>query len=400
MDLDLDTSDEVSALSMDGASAIAGHLLVKRLRKNFVQMELGIPEDEEEQAAAVNMSFENERTNGCELIEPFPRTHENWQEENEQKKKMKHKSKSKKHHKHGSKSESSHSRGEGSHGRKSHSSNKRREKQSEQQQNTEHTIEEEALPTPPVMEISIDSTNFKSSESSPGRRSRYQETASDASVPSTANTSNSRSESVTASLSRQQERNSSSSYTGCGAMGMAIKRSRVQHCSSNRSLDNQSSLGDNESSTQMTGHTTHTTEPSSTVNQSQTTSENIQRLRVLLENARTEERQVLEIYKQLEKEVHTATTRQEKAKNHQRNLALKLQVLMLEHEQLQRELENVHSENDNLGSQLRKLEEREVDRDLDDVLDIMEAKIKALKFKRTKKAPTSKKIHDGRINSS
>lgn len=171
-------------------------------------------------------------------------------------------------------------------------------------------------------------------------------------------------------------------------MGMAIKRSRVPLSSSYRSLDNQSLLGDNESLTQMTGHTTHTMEPSPTANQSQTTSENIQGLRLLLEDARTEERQVLEIYKRLEKEVQTAMTRQEKAINHQQNLALKLQLLMLEHEQLQRELENVHSENDNLSSQLRDLEEREVGRDLDDVLDSMEAKIKALKFKRKKKTPT------------
>lgn len=387
MDLDLDTSDEVSALSMDGASAIAGHLLVKRLRKNFVQMELGIPENEEEHAAAVDMSNENRWTNSCELIEPFPRTHANWQEEMEQEKKMKGKIKSKKHHKHGCKSESSHSRGEGSHGRKSHSSNKRRDR-SNQQQNTENTSEEKASPTPPVMEISIDSTSFKSSKSSSGRGSRYRETPCDASVPSTANTSNSRSESVAASPSRQHERKTSSSYTGGGAMGMAIKRSRVPLSSSYRSLDNQSLLGDNESLTQMTGHTTHTMEPSPTANQSQTTSENIQGLRLLLEDARTEERQVLEIYKRLEKEVQTAMTRQEKAINHQQNLALKLQLLMLEHEQLQRELENVHSENDNLSSQLRDLEEREVGRDLDDVLDSMEAKIKALKFKRKKKTPT------------
>ena len=54
----------------------------------------------------------------------------------------------------------------------------------------------------------------------------------------------------------------------------------------------------------------------------------------------------------------------------------------LEHEQLQKELENVHSDNDTLRSKLSCLQEREEERGLDDVLDSMEAKIKALKLKR------------------
>ena len=86
MDLDLDISDEVSALSMDGASAIAGRVMVHRLRKNFIKMQMGIPEDDEE-AAAVVMLDENEWTDGCDLLEPFPEVE--WQEENEKKKERK-----------------------------------------------------------------------------------------------------------------------------------------------------------------------------------------------------------------------------------------------------------------------------------------------------------------------
>ncbi len=105
-------------------------------------------------------------------------------------------------------------------------------------------------------------------------------------------------------------------------------------------------------------------------------------MRVLLEHARIEEMQVMEIYKQLEKKVQVATIRHERAKHHQENIDVELQVLLLEHEQLQGELENVHSDNDKLHFKLSRLQEREEDRDLDDVLDSMEAKIKALKLKR------------------
>ena len=391
MDLDLDISDEVSALSMDGASAIAGRVMATRLRKNIAKMQMGIPEDDEEQAAAVVMLDENEWTNGCELIEPFPLTHEEWQEENEKKKERKQTHKSKKHHKHGGKSESSLSRDE-SHGKKSHSSSKRRDKHSQQQrhQNMEDIIGEQGSPPPPMTEIAIDATKFPSSESGPrlptlpsGLRSRNQKSASDASVPSAASTSNSKYACVSAYSSQEQQRQSSSSHAGGGAMGMAIKRSRAPLRSSFQTPDSQFSLGDNESLTQMTGHSTHTTEPCS---QSQVTPEDMHQLLVLLENARTEERQVLEIYKRLKKEFQVATIRQERAKHHRQSLTVELQVLLLEHEQLQKELENLHSDNDKLRSKLSSLQEREEDRGLDDVLDSMEAKIKALKLKRERRA--------------
>ncbi|KAL3767482.1 hypothetical protein ACHAW5_006211 [Stephanodiscus triporus] len=369
-DVEIDNiSDDISALSMDGASAIAGRDMTKRLRNNFAKMQLGIPEDDEEQASAVVVG---------DLIEPFPRT----EEKNEKKNERKHRHKSKKHRKKGSKSDSFLSREE------SQGSTKRRDKKSEKkqkqkQQDVENIIGEKASPAPPIMEISIES-----SESGPRFpalpsecHSRSQENACDASVPSTGSTSNSRSASV-----RQ-----ASSFTGGGAMGMAIKRSRLQLGSSLRSLDNRSSMCDNESMTQMTEHSTHTTGQSSIANQSHATTEETKQLRVLLEHARMEGRQVLDIYKRLEKEVQAAMTRKEKAKHDRQNLAIEIQELSVEHEQLKRELQYLHSDNDKLRSKFRHSREREEDRDLDDVLDSMEAKIKALKFKRTKDRRASPK---------
>ena len=104
-----------------------------------------------------------------------------------------------------------------------------------------------------------------------------------------------------------------------------------------------------------------------------------------------EERQVQEIYKRLEKEVQAAVTRKERAGHDLQNLAIEIQELSLEHEQLKRELQYLHSDNDRLRARLRHSREREEDRDLDDVLDSMEAKIKALKFKRTKDRRASPK---------
>jgi hypothetical protein len=373
-DVELDNiSDDISALSMDGASAIAGRDMAKRLRKNFAKMQLGIPEDEEEQASAVVVG---------ELIEPFPRA----EEKNEKKNERKHRHKSKKHRKQGSKSDSYLSREEsrGSTKRRDKKSEKKHKQQKQQkQQDMENIIGEKASPAPPIMEISIESSESgpRFPALPPGRHSRNQENACDASVPSTGSTSNSRSASV-----RQ-----SSSFTGGGAMGMAIKRSRPQLGSSFRSLDNRSSMCDNESMTQMTGHSTHTTGQSSTANQSHATTEETKQLSVSLEHARMEERQVLEIYKRLEKEVQAAMTRKEKAKHDRQNLAIEIQELSVEHEQLKRELQYLHSDNDKLRSKLRHSIEREEDRDLDDVLDSMEAKIKALKFKRTKDRRASPK---------
>lgn len=387
MDVDFDISDEVSALSMDGASAIAGRVMVKRLRKVFDKLQPGIAEDEEEEQAApaVVVSIDNEWTDGCELLEPFPSSYEEWHEKKKKERKEMHKSK--KHHKHsrGSRKSKDSSRGE------CNNSSMRRENQREQHQQQQHKKVEEASP-PPIMEISIQPTRFPSLDSGPilttmptpppNRRSRRsQEVAHDAcsypSIPSMEDSSNSRSAGVTKSL--HQCRKNASSFAGSGAMGMAIKRT----------MDFRSAVGDTESLTQMSGHSIHTTGNSSTANQSHVTPENMEQLRIMLDHARKEEIQVMEIHKKLEREVQVAMTK-EQMSNHQRvNIKLESQTASLEHERLERQLENLHKVNDELRSKLSILEERVDDRGLDDVLDSMEAKIKALKIQRTERKVSS-----------
>jgi hypothetical protein len=100
-------------------------------------------------------------------------------------------------------------------------------------------------------------------------------------------------------------------------------------------------------------------------------------------------------HKKLEKEIETLMAREVQANNQRLNIKLELQTVSLEHERLERQVEILHKENDELRLKLSIIDEREGDRDLDDVLDSMEAKIKELKLKRTERrlsSPRSKKM--------
>jgi chromosome segregation ATPase len=162
-------------------------------------------------------------------------------------------------------------------------------------------------------------------------------------------------------------------------MGVAIKKT----------MENRSALGDTESLTQMSGQSNHTTGHLSGGGNSHATTENIDQLRMMLEHARMEEKQVMVIHKKLEKEVEKLMEREIMANNQRLNINLELQTVSLEHERLERQVEILHKENDDLRLKLSIMEEREGDRGLDDVLDSMEAKIKQLKLKRTERRVSS-----------
>mmetsp|Transcript_10720 Transcript_10720/g.23743 ORF Transcript_10720/g.23743 Transcript_10720/m.23743 type:complete len:425 (-) Transcript_10720:189-1463(-) len=424
--MEFDQSDDVSALSMDGASAIAGMGLAKRLRKDFAKMQLGIPEDEEQQAVAAavvvksnprnssNGESPSRTNNGEELLEPFPKTFEEWQKKKEKK------HKSKKHHKKSSKSGSR--------------SSKSRDKQPREQEQDVENVGTGKAP-PPIMEISIQSTNFQtqstnfqSAESAPSpsrRRSDQTENASDLrsapSIASTAESSRSRS-GIAAATSSSHQRRHSSSFQGQGsaAMRMAIKRSLIsQQKSSFRSMASFRSAESHESLTHMTGQSsrqksafrstdhqsssrsaadshesmTHMTGQSS-VSQSHVTVEDLQHLRSNLKCAKMEENQVLEIHERLEKEVQSAMQKAEKTKSHQQTVSFELEAASLEREYLQNQLGKLHDENNKLLARLRHLEDREAAKGLDNALDSMEAKIKELKFK-SRRSKERRSVDDG-----
>ncbi|KAL7548376.1 hypothetical protein ACHAWF_011669, partial [Thalassiosira exigua] len=373
MDLE---SDDVSALSMDGASALAGMGFARRLRKDFAEMQRGIPEgdDEADEASSGRKPtaplHKNERAGGDELLEPFPKTLEEWQEKKEKKKKHKHKSK-----KHDKKSSKSH---------KSGKSGSKRDK------DERRIMEDNATgggKNPPIMEISIQSADLPAHEggTSPPRQKHSRSNLSLASdvrsAPSVASTTGSSS-----GVAKSRRGSSLAESGGHEAMGAAIaKRSlQQQQRSSFRSTDQRSasalqSVGsnDNESMTHMTGHS-YVSAGSHT--QSHITVEDLHQLRANLERSRLEEKQVLEIHKRLENEVRAATEKADGARSHQESISLELQMATAEREMLHNQLAQLQEENGRLKSKLRQLEEQEDEKGLDDVLDNMEAKIKALKL--------------------
>lgn len=383
-------SDDVSALSMDGASAIAGNVFARRLRKDFADMQRGIPEHEEQQAAAAGSEDDQfqdmkqsssalleqsmKSNQGDELIEPFPKTFEEWQK----KKHKKHKHKSKRHHK-SSKS-----------GSRSRSSKHSKERQIEQEA-------EENAKAPPIMEISIQPAHFEQ-KLSPGRHSDDLQASESRSYHSSmASTASSHSH---GNLSSHMKVGSSLNGSG-EAMGRVIKRS-LNHTASTQtsvlsadSRENPSYItghDSRENTTHMTGYS-HMTGQSSANSQSRVTLEDLQTLLMHLERSRMDEKQVFEIHQRLEKEVQLATRKAKKAKNQRQAVELESQAASSERERLQKKLGNLQDENNQLRSKLRDLEDKETEEGLDDVLDSMEAKIKALKLKgrgskqKTRKSP-------------
>lgn len=122
---------------------------------------------------------------------------------------------------------------------------------------------------------------------------------------------------------------------------------------------------------------------------SHVTIEDIEKLRICLEQARNEEKQVLAIHSRLENEVLVAQDRSTKASASLQSTNIELQAENLEREYLRKSLAHVENENKKLKSKLRHLEDKEDGKGLDDVLDSMEAKIKLLKKKREKSKPSS-----------
>ena len=187
----MDISDDVSALSMDGASAIAGMGFAKRLRKDFAKMQLGVPIQEEEDGAEndehdhhtssrrsqLSSKYDRKSSPGEELIEPFPKTYEEWQ----RKKEKKQRKKEKKSHKHKSKKSGSKSG--------SRASGRHKDKEREEMNN----IGEKSGP-PPIMEISIQSENYEAEKEPPRitspdrRRSSRQDSSNLSGYPSIAST--------------------------------------------------------------------------------------------------------------------------------------------------------------------------------------------------------------------
>jgi len=355
-ELEVDESDDVSALSMDGASAIAGMSFAKRMRKDFAKLELvGEEEDEAENdeqhddpprsSRISNNNLERTINNGDELIEPFPKTYEEWQRKKERKERKKEKKKHKKK-------------------KKSSKSGSRASRSSRSQKEDIH----------PIMEISIqslpDNNNEGGSSIRPDQRRSSQE-SKDASNLSSGYPS------ITSSTA-DSTRRGSSSFIDSG--GIRRHSSNLQHSyRSGLSHGNNSQSESANSRTHMTGHSTHMTGHSNTTSQSHITADTLHQLRTSLERVKIEEQQVMDIHSRLETEVQNAQVKAENAQLQLQSITSELQASSLEREALHNRLDQLQHENKKLKAKLHKLEEVESDGALDDVLDSMQAKIRQLK---------------------
>ena len=426
MNINIDLSDDVSALSMDGASAIAMNInFARRLTRdaaaaaasNNNMIQPRIPEDEERPVATIIVVDENEIIQSCDadedhqtndgkkLIEEFPTSPEVRRKRREKK----HKQKSKLLGDHQSKTgsicgSSNHRVAESGHhepNRNKHSKSKRHGKKSStgngglehQHQIAEHEIIGESSRTLPTSEISFQSTSLYTPNSEPATpprnyASRDQKRGSDflsyPSIVSTVDSDNSRSANHDQRCPSLLHRDRNS--TGAGSTRSL--HSLTHHDPPSESIpsrtNNRLSQSDRESMTITTEHSAHTSGLHSCANQSNFTVEDIHRLHTKLRRARKEEKQVLRIHEQLVEEVRSAKTREADAMFHQQQVSLLFEAATLEQEQLQKYLSELQNENTKLGVILSKLEESEDERSFIAMLDDMHAKMKSYKVKSRK----------------
>jgi hypothetical protein len=411
MNINIELSDEISALSMDGASAIAMNLS-RRLTKYSAnnKVESRILENEERPVATVfvvdegafhNHKVEERWTNGENLIEEFSSTHEERQTRRENKHEQKSKS-------HGEQSSScgmtkcNHDESElhkrESHVRKSKKHSKTSSKcdmlaiRESMQRNTEHEIGESST-TAPISEISAQSTNIYSEKNEQTTLSRYRAShhkrASDflsyPSIVSTVDSYNSNSAGAATASSGHKQGCLNFSHSVNEAVrefsGRSLRSSSHTSPETRPSTTHRSLLSYNESTTE---HSTHMSGPPSSANHSHITVEDVQKLQLKLRRARKEEEKVLRIHEQLVEEVGSAKTREDEAKYHQQNISLLFEAVSIEHEQLRRYLEELHNENKKLRDILSELEEREEEKSFVDFFDGMDAKMRSFKVKSQK----------------
>ena len=336
-----DLSDEVSALSMDGASTIGKNLaFTHRLQIKVSDVKrLGTIEDAAENdidANGINVAA------GEELIEPFPKTFEEWKEKKEMKKKQKHKSSKKSHKK----------------------SSRKKEK-----------LREDSAEGPPIpiTEIAIKAPAAPAAASEYNIAAPLSPARSSTSKSNVSRKSKTTHNSITSSTDSSTRR-SSSILSGPGA-------GRIPNSPSKRSHPHRYS----EMSESMKSESSQ---------QSHVPIEKIIRIKRKLERATQDEQQVLEIHKQLEKEVADLEMDSYQYQQQRHQIHHELEIASSERYQLQRTLMQLQAENDKLRAKLRKAEDKEDKKRLDDVLDCMESKMKALKLhsQRSKERKRSAKI--------
>ena len=165
-------------------------------------------------------------------------------------------------------------------------------------------------------------------------------------------------------------RRSSSILSGHGSSGIVTGRQSTT-TSSRRSRPQHHPSDTNASQISCNSYTSH---------QSHVTIEKINQIKQDLERARLDEKQVLQIHYQLETEVSTLEMKSQNFQQQREQIQQELESASSERYQLQRTLAQLQAENDKLRAKVRKAEDNEDRKRLDDVLDSMESKMRALKM--------------------
>lgn len=124
--------------------------------------------------------------------------------------------------------------------------------------------------------------------------------------------------------------------------------------------------------------------------QSHITGEKINHIKLELERAKLEENQVFEIHHQLQLEVTELEMESHHVHEQQQQIHSEMEIASAERQLLQQKLGQLQEENDKLRAKLRKVEDKEDTKRLDDVLDSMESKMKALRVKSSKRSKERK----------
>jgi chromosome segregation ATPase len=118
--------------------------------------------------------------------------------------------------------------------------------------------------------------------------------------------------------------------------------------------------------------------------------EDIQKVKIELEQAKEEEIKVLELYTKIEKEVNSLVERISDFEEKRSNVESESEAASEERQGLQSFLNKILDDNAKLNAKLQSMEDEEDEKRMDDVLEGMQAKMRALRLKRNKKGTGQK----------
>jgi hypothetical protein len=160
---------------------------------------------------------------------------------------------------------------------------------------------------------------------------------------------------------------------------------QISHHSGHDSLAHKSHLSGYDSIAHKSHLSTH-----SNASYSHVTAADIEQIRNNLEAAQVEEAKVMELHSKLESEILKLIERAETMEEHRVEVASELKSASKERERLQTKLNMMLDDNTRMNARLQKMEEQEDEKRLDDVLDGMQAKMRALRLKSIKKGRISR----------